>query len=52
MAAGYNDGYAVGFATACKGEPLVIDGEWRNASYGEGYASGVTDGTLDCVARP
>ena len=51
MTAGYNDGYAVGYKAACENEPLFIEGEWRSPTYSEGYASGVTDGTLACLAK-
>jgi hypothetical protein len=49
-AAGYNDGFAVGFKTACNLEPVAVEGEWHNSLYSKGYAAGVTDGTLVCLA--
>jgi hypothetical protein len=49
MATGYNDGFAVGYAAACRSEQIVIDGQWGNASYSEGYAAGVADGALACA---
>jgi hypothetical protein len=49
MATGYNDGFAVGYAAACRAETIVIDGQWSNASYSEGYAAGVADGALACA---
>ncbi len=49
--AGYNDGYAVGYNAACNKEPISVDGEWSNPSYSQGYAAGVTDATLACLAE-
>jgi hypothetical protein len=49
LASGYNDGFVVGYAAACRSEQIVIDGQWSNASYSEGYAAGVADGALACA---
>ncbi len=46
--AGYQDGYAVGYNTACEIRATMINGEWGNSTYSEGYASGVTDGIIAC----
>jgi hypothetical protein len=49
MATGYNDGFAVGYAAACRSEQVPLEGQWDNASYSEGYAAGVADGALACA---
>ncbi len=49
MTTGYNDGFVVGYAAACRSEQIVIDGQWSNATYSEGYAAGVADGALACA---
>ena len=51
MTAGYNDGFLVGYAAACREEQIVLEGPWTNASYSEGYAAGVADGALACAAE-
>lgn len=51
MSAGYNAGYAVGYKAACSKEVVVIEGEWSNSSYSQGFAGGVADGTLACSAE-
>ena len=48
--AGYGDGYAVGYNTACKIRTTLIEGDWSSEAYSEGYAAGVTDGTVACLA--
>jgi hypothetical protein len=48
---GYNDGFAVGYNTACQRRAGPLEGDWDNASYSEGYADGVTDGILACLAE-
>jgi hypothetical protein len=50
MAAGYNDGFTVGYSTACAAEPVAVVGEWGNSSYSQGYAAGVMDGSLACLS--
>ena len=46
---GYNDGYAVGYNTACKIRTTLIEGDWSSEEYSKGYAAGVTDGITACV---
>lgn len=46
--AGYNDGYAVGYNTACEIRATLIEGDFENSDYARGYASGQTDGTIAC----
>ena len=48
---GYNDGYAVGYNTACKIRTTQIEGDWSNEAYSKGYAAGVTDGINACVSN-
>ena len=50
MSVGYNDGFTVGYSTACAAEPVAVDGEWGNSSYSQGYAAGMADGTLACLS--
>ncbi len=49
MTTGYNDGFVVGYAAACRSEQVPLEGQWSNASYSEGYAAGVADGALACA---
>lgn len=46
--AGYSDGYAVGFNTACEIRATMIAGDWDSAEYSRGYADGQSAGTIDC----
>jgi hypothetical protein len=46
--AGYGDGYAVGFNTACEIRATLIGGDFGNEDYALGYADGVTEGIIDC----
>lgn len=45
---GYDDGFAVGYNTACEIRATMIAGDWSNADYSRGYADGQTDGTVAC----
>ena len=46
--AGYNDGYAVGYNTACEIRATLVEGAFDNPNYAEGYAEGLTDGVVAC----
>lgn len=46
--AGYDDGYAVGYNTACKIRSTLIHGDFKNQAYAEAYARGQTDGIQGC----
>lgn len=48
--AGYSDGYAVGYNTACEIRATLINGDFDNASYAAAYANGQTDGIVACNA--
>lgn len=48
--AGYKDGYAVGYNTACEIRSTLVEGAFSNAGYARGYASGQTDGIIACTA--
>lgn len=48
--AGYSDGYAVGFNTACEIRATLIEGNWEDTEYSRGYAMGQTAGVVDCNA--
>ena len=46
--AGYGDGYAVGYNTACQIRATMIEGAFDNADYSRGYSVGQTDGIIAC----
>ena len=47
--AGYGDGNAVGYNTACKLEYVhMIHADWSSPAYSEGYATGVREGIIEC----
>ncbi len=48
---GRNDGYAVGYNTACEIRATMIEGDWDSAEYARGYAAGVTAGIQACNAE-
>jgi len=48
--AGYSDGYAVGYNTACQIRATLVEGEYSNADYARGFAQGQTDGIIACNA--
>jgi hypothetical protein len=48
---GYDDGYAVGYNTACKIRSTLIDGDWSNKHYSRGYSDGNTAGIAACQRR-
>ena len=45
---GYNDGYAVGYNTTCEIRATMIEGDWDDKNYSEGYRDGLLDGSVDC----
>jgi hypothetical protein len=47
---GYDDGYAVGYNTACEIRATLIEGDFDNSDYASGYAAGQTDGIAACNA--
>lgn len=47
---GYDDGFAVGYNTACEIRATLIDGDWSEEDYSRGYAEGQSDGTISCNA--
>ena len=48
--AGYSDGYAVGYNTACKIRATMIEDDFDDANYSRGYAFGMEDGIIGCNA--
>lgn len=46
--AGYSDGFAVGYNTACEIRATLVEGDFGNADYARGYADGQTAGTMAC----
>lgn len=46
--AGYDDGYAVGYNTACEIRATLIDGDWNNKHYSKGYSDGIEHGIAAC----
>jgi len=46
--AGYSDGYAVGYNTECKIRATLIEGDFDNKHYSNGYNAGLYDGSLAC----
>lgn len=47
---GYDDGYAVGYNTACEIRATLIDGDFANEHYAAAYARGQSDGIVACQA--
>jgi hypothetical protein len=45
---GYSDGYAVGYNTTCEIRATLVEGDWRNKSYSQGYDRGYIDGANAC----
>ena len=45
---GYQDGYAVGFNTACQIRATIIKGDWNDQEYSRGYSDGTTAGIVAC----
>ena len=48
-AAGYDDGYAVGYDTTCELRSTSIDGDWESPDYRSGYEAGYSDGAQECL---
>lgn len=46
--AGYSDGYAVGYNTACEIRATLVEGAFGNADYARGYSNGQTNGIVAC----
>lgn len=49
--AGYQDGYASIFNTACKIRVTMIHGKWENSKYSEGYARGASAAAADVANK-
>jgi len=47
--AGYDDGYAAGYNTACEIRITLIEGDWDNEHYTNGYHEGRLDGEIQCL---
>jgi len=47
---GYDDGYAVGYNTACQIRATLVEGDFKNEAYAEAYARGQSDGIVACQA--
>ena len=45
---GYDDGYAVGYNTACQIRSTLIDGDFGNEHYARAYSKGMEGGIQDC----
>lgn len=48
---GYDDGFAVGYNTACKIRATLVEGDWKSKPYSEAYRQGYADGERECL-RP
>ena len=48
---GYNDGYATGYNTACEIRATLIEGDFKNKHYAEGYRVGYSAGVTQCNAE-
>jgi len=48
---GYHDGFAVGYNTTCKIRATLIDGDWSNDAYSDGYDYGYSDGAKECQSN-
>ncbi len=46
--AGYDDGYAAGYNTECKIRATLIEGDFENQEYTDGYVDGQLAGIGDC----
>ena len=49
--AGYSDGYATGYNTACKIRATMVEGDWGNPDYNRGYGIGERAGRADCYHK-
>ena len=50
QSAGYRDGYALAYNTACEIRGTIVEGAWDNKYYSRGYAKGMEAGIIDCNA--
>jgi hypothetical protein len=48
--AGYGDGYAVGYNETCEIRTTLIEGDFDNQSYSDGYEQGYFAGAEACRA--
>ena len=48
--AGVSDGYAEGYNTECKIRATLVDGDWSDENYLQGYQEGRAAGVADCKA--
>ena len=46
--AGRQDGYAVGYNTACEIRATLAGNDWSSENYSRGYADGIEEGIIDC----
>jgi hypothetical protein len=46
---GYSDGYASGYNTTCKIRATIIEGDWDDQDYTNGYQQGYSAGSYDCT---
>jgi hypothetical protein len=46
--AGYDDGYASGYNTACQIRATLIEGDFEDADYARGFSRGQSDGIVQC----
>ena len=47
---GYDDGYAEGYNTTCQIRATMVEGDWEDENYSQGYMHGRNDGARDCLA--
>ena len=45
---GYGDGYAVGYNTTCKIRATLVEGDWDDKNYMDGYRAGYSAGEIAC----
>jgi hypothetical protein len=45
--AGYSDGYAATYNTACNIRGTMIHGNWNSAQYSNGYADGANEAAIE-----
>lgn len=46
--AGYDDGFATGYNTACEIRATMIEGDWDSPTYSRGYTQGNAAGVIEC----
>ena len=47
---GFDDGYAVGYNTACEIRATLIEGDFKSDAYAKAYARGIEAGIAACQA--